>query len=60
MNAKQIAELDQVAAARLVALVGGDTENAHQMADRELVRLLSTIGCVETVKAFNSLEKWYA
>jgi hypothetical protein len=39
---------------------GGDEEIAHGVADTILCDILKELGFVETVKAFEAVEKWYA
>ena len=38
----------------------GDTEAAHDNADKILCELLTSLGYVKTVEAWNSVDKWYA
>lgn len=56
------AERDKVIAdlIRAACPKGGDEEISHSVADKILCDLLEEIGFVETVKAFNEVEKWYA
>lgn len=52
--------LDKMTAKLIKEIPDGDTESAHKKADLLLCNLLKLLGCKETVKAFNALEKWYS
>lgn len=61
MNADQIAEYDQKSAERIRRLASsGDRELDHLCADKELVGLLTVLGCSKTVEAFNAVKKYYS
>jgi len=38
----------------------GDPEIAHLEADKVLLELLKSLGCIEVCNAFNDIDKWYA
>lgn len=52
---------DEVFAAKILDTCShGDTEGVHSAADGILIDLLTQLGYVETVKAWQSVDKWYA
>ena len=63
----QIRALEKVAATlavseleRIAEESAGDPEAAHSEADEVLCELLKTLGYENVVKAWQSVEKWYA
>lgn len=60
MDEEKIRQLDEYYAS---AIENNRTENPdvnHQNADDALCELLSELGCLHTIEAFRSVEKWYA
>lgn len=61
MNDEEIKELDCKTATMILNECNtGSNEEDHIRADDLLTELLSRIGYLETVAAFNSVKKWYA
>ena len=57
----QISSKDRAFAARINSeAMSGDHECDHGIADDLLCELLLSIGCSESVKAFEAVDKWYA
>lgn len=59
---KVAAESDRKYAAQISAAycAGDDSEGSHKAADKILCEILKELGFIETVKAFEAVEKWYA
>jgi len=52
--------LDAEFAARLKQeAMTGDSEEDHQKADDLIIEMLLRLGCTETKKAFEAVDKWY-